>query len=266
MKKLIDRFNDMAAGVAGMEGTRGSQRTAHRYRHAISIRELLEHDPRAADGDGGVGTPSSSRAQGRRMFQLFWRPLPVAFSVLLSLIAILWTRAPVLGTELGLDVGVNIKLGSRPSEIGLTIPASNSVEAPSVQCVRVGLETSPSGQVEFAPGLAISSSKYWYGRITTTRLGLAVSYLWGRQHSEKLSPYARIGGQYGLVSETGPDSLASIGGTLSRFGLAGGAGIRWGLGRVAGVRGEVVALRWFAGDFPSSWELAVRGGVSALLR
>jgi len=171
--------------------------------------------------------------------------------------------------EIGVDASLNKNVSGDTSAFGFWAPAVNSLQSPATQFVRIGVQTSRAGQVEFSPGIALSSARLATTRTTTTKVGLGVCYLLGRMDGKR-SPFVRLGGQYRAQYHAGLDSMVLAAGpagapmrSLSQLGLTGGGGLRWRLGRVIGARVEAGGVRWFAGDLPARSEVFVRGGVSA---
>lgn len=160
--------------------------------------------------------------------------------------------------EFGIDVGANLQLPDDSDEYNLEIAAPfNRRTSQGLEAVRVGFAISDEGRIEVAPSLSFRSSRDFTGsKFSSTRMGIGTSFVLGDSRSSKASPYLRIGGH--VYAEDGDSDNM-----ISQVGISGGAGLRWRVSGIFGVRSEIVGLRWFHGDFPASWELAFRVGISA---
>jgi hypothetical protein len=165
-----------------------------------------------------------------------------------------------IGTDAGLSFASHDSAGIR---IRFAFPSYDAALSPTRQFVRVGLPVGSAGTIELTPGVEVTSYPGYGHRITSTALAMGVSYLGGRIDGTGAAPYFRVGahGKYFHTSAQPYGAQSEIQG-----GLSAGGGVRWRLGRVIGVRAEVVVTRWLEGVFPGYWDLGLRGGVSAFTK
>jgi hypothetical protein len=167
--------------------------------------------------------------------------------------------------EIGTDAGLSFASpDSAGTQIRFAFPSYDATQSPTRQFVRVGLPVGSAGTVELTPGVEVTSNPDYGGRITSTALAMGVSYLGGHSDGTGAAPYFRVGahGKYFHTSAVEPRSAHSE----TQFGLSGGGGVRWRLGRVVGLREEVVATRWLGGLYPAYWDFSLRGGISAFTK
>jgi hypothetical protein len=161
---------------------------------------------------------------------------------------VLCGSTPSHAAEIGFDAGVAAHL-DREHDITISAPIVRSS-----QVVRVGLALSDHDELEVAPRFFYSSSAE-----PRSTISLGLSYLRGRVDGGHPSPYARVGWRWRMDSFSEPSHF-----TASQFSLSTGAGLRWRVGKVLGLRTEASVERMFQGSgFREGWDLFVLGGVSA---
>lgn len=165
--------------------------------------------------------------------------------------------------EIGTDAGLNFSSLARVN-MRFAFPAYDETRTPSHQFVRVGLPIGKTEMVELAPGVEITSYPYYDRHITSTMISTSVSYLAGRIDSPRAAPYCRVGAHGKFFHSSAAEFSPSH--SETQFGLSGGGGVRWRLGRVIGIRAEAVATRWLDGDYFGYWDFALRGGISAFTK
>jgi hypothetical protein len=137
----------------------------------------------------------------------------------------------------------------------LSAPSAEGLSYSAVQTMRVGIEVSPKSQIEVRPGFSTTSSNlYGPPSETYTKLFLGVGYLRGHLHGASAAPFFRAGANMTLVREFSH--------TYTQFGVSAGGGLRWRIGKVLGLRSEIVPTRWFDGASTGRWDIALRGGLS----
>jgi hypothetical protein len=169
--------------------------------------------------------------------------------------------------EIGVDAGLNVSSPFNRTNIQFAFPAYDASRSRTRQFVRIGLPVGSTGTLELTPGVEVLHEQLQFSgrRITSEALAVGVHYLGGRTAGSEAAPYFRVGAQGKFYHSSVPDSFFSSH-TETQFGLSGGGGVRWRLGKVIGVRTEVVATRWLDGDYFGYWDYSLRGGVSAFTK
>ena len=176
-----------------------------------------------------------------------------AFQLLLLLVTSLCGCSLSHAAEVGFDLGLTAQL-DREHDVDIGLPR------PGRQIVRLGLALSDHDQLEIAPAFAYSSADSFSTPRTTIMLGL--SYLRGLVGGGHPSPYARVGVRWRRLSFSEPYSSSA-----SQFGLSGGAGLKWRVGQVFGLRTDASVERGFkSSGFRAGWDLVLLGGVSAFTK
>ena len=148
--------------------------------------------------------------------------------------------------EIGFDLGVTAQL-DREHDVVVGLPR------PGRQ-IRVGLALSDRDELEIAPAFTYSSSEAATPR---SSISLGLSYLRGRVVGGHPLPYVRVGGRWRMDSFSSPYDYS-----VSQFGLLGGAGLKWRVGKVLALRSDATVERTFR-SAGSGWDLVLLGGVSA---
>jgi hypothetical protein len=152
--------------------------------------------------------------------------------------------------EIGFDLGLTAQL-DRDHIVDIGFPR------PGRQIIRVGLALSERDELEIAPAFLYSSADSFSTSRSTIVLGL--SYLRGRVSGGHPSPYGRVGVRWQSLSLSEPYSSSA-----SQFSLSGGAGLKWRVGRVVGLRTDAsVERRFRSSGFGAGWNLILLAGVSA---
>jgi hypothetical protein len=171
-----------------------------------------------------------------------------------------------MAAEIGFDasVGVEHAASGRVRLTHLAIPGAPGIDGGLFQTFRVAFPIGETNAIEVTPGMSAISYSYDLpggGQQTSTERQFAVglALIHGRFEGTGAKPYVRAGVQLRASDYSYSEGSSQFGGTL-------GAGIRWRLGKVLGLRSELSVARWIKGDVPSGWDAHWNIGVSAFTK